>query len=70
MKNQIRYFVEVKYRSSNLQGGAIASITPKKLAQMRFAAELYNTRHQTANSSQLMVVTIHKDGDVRALKVE
>lgn len=35
------YFTEVKYRKSHSEGGGIAAITPKKLRQMKFAAQLY-----------------------------
>lgn len=34
-------FFEVKYRKTALQGRGLEYITEKKLAQMRFAAELY-----------------------------
>ncbi len=34
-------FFEVKYRKTDSQGRGLDYITPKKLAQMRFAAELY-----------------------------
>jgi putative endonuclease len=34
-------FVEVKYRESAGQGGGLDYITPRKLEQMRFAAELW-----------------------------
>lgn len=34
-------FVEVKYRESNSQGSGLEYITPRKLEQMRFAAELW-----------------------------
>lgn len=40
------YFVEVKYRRSHSQGGGIAAITPKKLQQMKFAAEMYASSHK------------------------
>lgn len=33
------YFCEVKYRITNRQGNGLDYITPKKLKQMRFAAE-------------------------------
>jgi ribonuclease HII len=33
------YFCEVKYRLNNKQGSGLEYITPKKLQQMRFAAE-------------------------------
>ena len=39
------YFVEVKYRKRADQGGGIAAITPRKLRQMKFAAELWLSKH-------------------------
>lgn len=53
------YFTEVKYRSGEAQGGALASVTPRKLKQMRFAAGFYmhssaakrlGVKHTGANS--------------------
>ena len=44
-KDKTIYFTEVKYRRSISQGGGMAAITPKKLRQMTFAAELYVTRY-------------------------
>lgn len=35
------YFVEVKYRRSNLQGTGLDYITDRKLAQMRYAASMW-----------------------------
>ncbi len=35
------HFIEVKYRKQANQGGGIAAITPLKLRQMHFAAEVY-----------------------------
>lgn len=35
------FFVEVKYRESSRQGDGLEYITPKKLDQMTFAAELW-----------------------------
>lgn len=40
------HFVEVKYRKNSNQGGGLAAITPKKLKQMKFAAEYYALRHE------------------------
>ncbi len=53
-----RYFIEVKYRSSSKQGGGVAAITPKKLQQMHFAAELYATRHSTSKDQRLAVIAV------------
>jgi ribonuclease HII len=38
------YFTEVKYRRTSQQGNGLAAITPQKLKQMKFAAELYVTK--------------------------
>ncbi len=39
------YFIEVKYRKANWQGTGLEYITPRKLAQMRFAAEFWVQDH-------------------------
>lgn len=39
-------FVEVKYRENDCQGGGLDYITPKKLEQMQFAAELWVAEHR------------------------
>jgi ribonuclease HII len=44
-KDKTVYFVEVKYRVSNLQGEGFNHITSKKEAQMRFAAEVWIQDH-------------------------
>lgn len=40
------YFTEVKYRRQANQGGGVAAITPKKLRQMKFAAEYFVLKHE------------------------
>lgn len=40
-KDAVIYFVEVKYRKTNTQGGGIAAITPGKLKHMERAARLW-----------------------------
>lgn len=40
-KDKTLYFTEVKYRRQSNQGGGLAAITPKKLNQMRYAADFY-----------------------------
>lgn len=39
------YFTEVKHRKNDKAGDGFDAITPKKLQQMKFAAELYATKH-------------------------
>ncbi len=63
-KNTTRYFVEVKYRSSMAQGGALAALTPQKVAQMQFAAELYNGTHPYTGNSQLIGAVVDPAGSI------
>ncbi|HZJ34679.1 MAG TPA: ribonuclease HII [Candidatus Angelobacter sp.] len=43
------YFTEVKYRKKADQGGGLAVITPKKIRQMKFAAEFYVLSNQLSD---------------------
>lgn len=40
------YFVEVKYRKNDRHGDGFSYITPKKLQQMEFAAEMWVHNHR------------------------
>ncbi len=52
------YFVEVKYRSSDKWGSGIDYITPKKLQQMRFAAEFWLAAHKTSFGFELGAIEV------------
>ena len=57
-KDDTVYFVEVKHRKNASAGGGLAAITPKKVNQMSFAAELYAQSHGiTELDLKLYVVT-------------
>lgn len=45
-RDQTIYFVEVKYRRSSSAGSGIDYITPQKLRQMSFAAEIWMSQNQ------------------------
>jgi len=47
IKNDITFFVEVKYRKSTAWGGGLEYITARKLQQMRFAAQFWSATHKT-----------------------
>ncbi len=51
LRNEIIYFTEVKYRQKPDQGGGLAVITPKKLKQMKFAAEFYALSNQISDTN-------------------
>jgi Holliday junction resolvase-like predicted endonuclease len=54
------YICEVKYRLTNKQGGGLDYITPKKLAQMRFAASCFVHAH--AWNGQISICAIEVSG--------
>lgn len=54
----VAFFCEVKYRVSARQGAGLDYITPKKLQQMRFAAELWVTKHRWPGEYQLCAIEI------------
>lgn len=60
-KNNAIYFVEVKYRKNQNQGYGLDYITPKKLNQMRFAAEMWVSNNKWNNEYQLAALSI--DGE-------
>jgi Holliday junction resolvase-like predicted endonuclease len=64
-----RYFIEVKYRSAGKSAG-VDAITPKKLQQMIFAAELYDARHATQKQQRLAAVTVDAKGAIDLIEVE
>ena len=56
-KKNIYYFVEVKYRRSDLQGGGVAAVNTPKQKQMRFAAEMWMHSHGTRDA-KLSVIEV------------
>jgi len=57
------YFTEVKYRKTNTAGGGAAAITPKKVRQMTFAAELYSVSRQSTANLRLAAASV-KDNNL------
>lgn len=55
------YFVEVKYRRNDDQGGGLEAITPTKLKQMRFAAESWVDEYKWHGPYQLAAVELAGD---------
>lgn len=57
--NECIYFTEVKYRKKPDQGGGLAAITPKKLRQMKFAAEFYTLSNYISDINlRLSVISV------------
>lgn len=57
-RKKVLYFIEVKARHSTRWGGGIDYITPRKLAQMKFAAEYWLATHQWSHDIRLAVVAV------------
>ncbi len=56
------YFVEVKFRKSDAFGGGLDYITPKKLEQMSFAAEMWVSQQRWAGDYQLSALEVSGPG--------
>lgn len=60
-KNKIKYFVEVKFRSSVRQGEGFDYITAKKLNQMRYSAEIWVNDNNYNGDYRLMAASVGGD---------
>ena len=52
------YFTEVKYRSNDKWGDGFSYITPSKLKQMNFAAELWLAENSWSGECQLLGASV------------
>lgn len=61
-KDDVTYCVEVKYRKNARHGDGLTAITPKKLAQMKFATRIWQQFHNAHEESiQLAVISVSGD---------
>lgn len=59
------FFVEVKYRTTTLQGRGIDYVTDKKIKQMSFAAEMWVSNNNWGGDYQLSAIELSgKDFEV------
>lgn len=61
-KDQIIYFVEVKYRSTPYQGEGVDYVTNAKLRKMDFAARVWCQFNKWEGDSRLAVIGVGTDG--------
>lgn len=57
-KDNTIYFIEVKYRKSDKFGSGLDYVTPKKLQQMTFAAEMWVSNNNWEGNYQLAALAI------------
>lgn len=61
-KDDTYYFTEVKHRRNDTAGDGLAAITPKKLAQMRYAAKFYAHTEKLVNTNlRLLAIATASD---------
>ena len=66
-KDETVYFTEVKYRKQSNQGGGFAAITPKKLNQMKFAANIY-AQTMKLHETDMLLAAASLTGDPASLE--
>lgn len=57
-KDDVVYFVEVKYRRDQSQGTGLNYVTPSKLKQMHFAAEFWLASQDIAADAELAAAAV------------
>jgi uncharacterized protein (TIGR00252 family) len=57
-RGNVVYIVEVKYRGSAVWGSGLEYVTPRKLAQMRFAAEFWCAKHNWCGDYRLAAIEL------------
>jgi len=63
------YFTEVKYRGSDLQGSGFDYITPKKLKQMKFAAEMWLADNNWSKDAVLQAAQVDNDEQIELVEL-
>jgi Holliday junction resolvase-like predicted endonuclease len=58
------YFTEVKYRSSSDWGDGFSYITPKKLKQIKFAAEMWLNNQDWQGEAVLQGASVDSEGNI------
>ena len=61
-KGRIAYFIEVKFRASDSQGSGLDYITPKKLKQIKYAAELWMSESNWSGDGRICAASVSFDG--------
>lgn len=56
------YFVEVKFRSGQAQGGGLEYVGPQKLHKMHFAAQIWAQSNNWDGDYRLMAASVTTDG--------
>lgn len=69
IKRKVVYFTEVKYRGSDDWGGGLEYITPRKLQQMRFAAEFWLAQEDWRGEVCLQAAEVGGVGEINLIEL-
>jgi uncharacterized protein (TIGR00252 family) len=69
-KEDIVYFIEVKYRSSEKQGGGLEYITPKKLNQIHFSAQIWVQQNNWGGDYRLLAAAVSGSEGISVVEVD
>ena len=68
-KQNLVFFTEVKYRSSDSWGEAIDYISAKKMKQMRFAAEVWLAEHKWTGDAALQAASVNAKNEITLIEL-
>lgn len=68
-KKSTVFFTEVKYRSSAEWGDGFAYITPKKVAQMQFAAEFWLSENNWNGDCSLQAASVDNEQQIEIVEI-
>ena len=68
-KNDVIYFVEVKYRSAKAQGDGLEYIGPKKLNRLIFAGTIWTQKHGWDGDYRLMAASVDDSSRVELVEI-
>jgi len=66
-KNNVVYFVEVKYRSNESQGDGLGYITYRKLQQLYFAARVWLQQNNWEGDYRLLAASVSGDFEIQKI---
>jgi uncharacterized protein (TIGR00252 family) len=69
-KEDIVYFIEVNYRSSEKQGGGLEYITPKKLNQIHFAAQIWVQQNNWNGDYRLLAAAVSGSEGISVVELD
>lgn len=65
----VLFFIEVKYRSSDVWGGGLSYITERKIEQMRFSAENWLHMNKWRGECTLLAAEVNADNAITLVEV-